>query len=86
MTARVMVGLFALLQALLHRPRSAGAASPISRTSAGCSSAGFTLTGWWDPRRWIAEGRFKLRRRRFRALDDDRGKDRGEDREPYRYH
>lgn len=83
MTARVMVGLFALLQLYFIGAFSRSGVAYFAHLG-GMLVGWLALTGWWDPRRWVAEARFKMRRRRFRALDDR--KDGGDDRESYRYH
>jgi membrane associated rhomboid family serine protease len=81
MRAKVMVALFALLQIwAVGGFRTSGIA--YFAHLGGMAVAWLYLTGWWDPRRAVAEIRWKVRRRRFRTLQDRRGSD--EDR--YSFH
>ena len=81
MKARTMVALFAVLQIwAVGGFRSSGIA--YFAHLGGMIVAWLYLSGWWDPRRAVAEVRWRVRRRKFRTLESKRGED--EDR--YSFH
>jgi len=85
MKARVMVAIFAVLQLYFVGAfsRSGGGIAYFAHLG-GMLVGWLYLTGWYDPRKWAAEVRWKMRRRRFRTtqsrVDDP------EDRDSYRFH
>ena len=82
MRARTMVILFAVLQLW--------AVGGFQRTGiayfahlGGMLVGWLYLSGWWDPRRLVAEVRWKLRRRKFKTLQ---GRGKGHDEERFPFH
>jgi membrane associated rhomboid family serine protease len=84
MTARVYVAIFAALQLYFIGAFSRSGVAYFAHLG-GMVVAWFYLTGWWDPRRFFAEARWRMRRRKFRTLT---GRDPGrlDDEDTYRFH
>jgi membrane associated rhomboid family serine protease len=83
MPARVMVGLFAVLQLYFVGAFSRSGVAYFAHLG-GMLVGWLYLTGWWDPRKWIAETKWKVRRRRFKAME--RRREEEEERQSYRFH
>jgi membrane associated rhomboid family serine protease len=74
MRARVMVALFAVIQIwAVGGFRTSGIA--YFAHLGGMLVAWLYLSGWWDPRRAVAEVRWRVRRRRFQKLESARDED-----------
>ena len=87
MRAKVMVALFAVLQLYFVGAFSRNGNGVAYFAHLGGMLVGWLyLSGWWDPRRWIAEARWKIKRRKFRALQNGSDRDRAEERDSYRFH
>lgn len=85
MKAKVMVALFAVLQLYFVGAftRSGNGVAYFAHLG-GMLVGWLYLSGWWDPRRWVAEARWKLRRRKFRTMENS--KVHKSDGESYRFH
>jgi rhomboid family protein len=82
MKAKVFVALFALLQLwAVGGFRTSGIA--YFAHLGGMLVAWLYLSGWWDPRRALAEARWRIRRRKFKTLQARREE---EEKDRYFYH